>query len=342
MATVIIRPNDDLGTVDFVPSTGSDLYACIDESVLDTGDYIYSSDTTDNRYYAGYTSTGLSSETINSITIKFNGSQDEEDTASVIKVNGQTTSIAINKSGSNWSVTLSANPATDSAWTVSDLNSLEIGYSFEANKDTVYIYQHYVEVDYTSGGAQNYTLTCAAGSYSLTGSSVTLTHTPASQNLTLACNAGTYSLTGTNADLTVTRHYTLTCGAGSYALTGSIVDLTVQHNYVLVCGAGSYSLTGTNADLTVTRHYTLVCGAGSYSLTGTATTFEVKRNYVLACGAGSYALTGTDASLTSHRIFALGVGSYVLVGTACGLFILSPPPAGVTKQFMYYARLRSN
>lgn len=31
--------------------------------------------------------------------------------------------------------------------------------------------------------------------------------------------------------------------------------------------------------------------------------------------------------MTSHRIFALGVGSYVLVGTACGLFILTPTPA---------------
>jgi hypothetical protein len=58
-------------------------------------------------------------------------------------------------------------------------------------------------LEVSGGGPQSYTLTCAAGSYTLTGSSVTLTHTPASQNLTLACEAGSYGLTGTNAYLTV-------------------------------------------------------------------------------------------------------------------------------------------
>jgi len=84
-------------------------------------------------------------------------------------------------------------------------------------------------LEVSGGGPQSYTLTCAAGSYTLTGSSVTLTHTPASQNLTLACNAGSYSLTGTNADLTVTRHYTLTCEAGSYSLTGTNADPTLGY-----------------------------------------------------------------------------------------------------------------
>ena len=35
-------------------------------------------------------------------------------------------------------------------------------------------------LEVSGGGPQSYTLTCAAGSYTLTGSSVTLTHTPAS------------------------------------------------------------------------------------------------------------------------------------------------------------------
>ena len=81
-------------------------------------------------------------------------------------------------------------------------------------------------LEVSGGGPQSYTLACFAGSYSLTGTSVTLTHTPASQNLTLACSAGSYSLTGTNADLTVKRNYVLACFAGSYSLTGTSVTLT--------------------------------------------------------------------------------------------------------------------
>jgi len=103
-----------------------------------------------------------------------------------------------------------------------------------------------------ASSGQNLTLTCAAGSYSLTGTNVTLTHTPASQNLTLACNAGSYSLTGTNADLTVKRNYVLACSAGSYSLTGTNADLTVKRNYVLACGAGNYALTGADIEMLVT------------------------------------------------------------------------------------------
>ena len=61
-------------------------------------------------------------------------------------------------------------------------------------------------LEVSGGGPQSYILACAAGSYTLTGTNVTLTHTPASQNLTLTCAAGSYALTGTNADLTVTLH----------------------------------------------------------------------------------------------------------------------------------------
>jgi len=88
-----------------------------------------------------------------------------------------------------------------------------------------------------ASSSQNLTLTCAAGSYSLTGTNATLT-TTGKQNLTLACNAGTYSLTGTNADLTVQRNYTLTCEAGSYALTGTTVSSGTQKHFLPLLGVG--------------------------------------------------------------------------------------------------------
>ena len=177
-------------------------------------------------------------------------------------------------------------------------------------------YRPRLVVTYTAG-SNDYTLTCAAGSYSLTGTDCTLTHTPASQNLTLACSAGSYSLTGTNADLTVTRHYTLTCEAGSYALTGTNADLTVKRNYVLACSAGNYLITGTDATLTVQRNYTLVCESGSYLLTGTDAGIVVQRNYTFVCEPGSYLLTGTDVDIVVQRNYMLVCepGSYLLTGT---------------------------
>ena len=111
-------------------------------------------------------------------------------------------------------------------------------------------------VAYSAGG-QNLTLTCEAGSYSLTGTNVTLTHTPASQNLTLACNAGSYSLTGTNADLTVKRNYVLACEGGSYSLTGTNADITSSRT--LICEPASG---GAYPDI-------IVSGAGSSDANGT-------------------------------------------------------------------------
>jgi hypothetical protein len=175
-------------------------------------------------------------------------------------------------------------------------------------------YRPVLTVAHSAGGAQNLTLTCAAGSYSLTGTNADLTVT---RHYTLTCEAGSYALTGANADLTVTRHYTLTCEAGSYSLTGTNVDLTVKRNYALACSAGNYLITGTDATLTVQRNYTLVCEPGSYSLTGTDITFGNSKAYSLTCEAGAYTLTGSNVSFVIQRNYSLAceTGSYTLTGS---------------------------
>ena len=168
---------------------------------------------------------------------------------------------------------------------------------------------------------------------------LTVTYTAGSNDYTLTCAAGSYSLTGTNADLTVKRNYVLTCAAGSYSLTGSDISFGETKAYTLACSAGSYSLTGTDVTLTYTQgaqNFTLACEAGIYALTGTNAGLTSART--MACHAGSYTLTGTDATFNANYIFALGMGSYVLVGTACGLFILSSTPACRTATIEYENR----
>jgi len=47
------------------------------------------------------------------------------------------------------------------------------------------------------------------------------------QTLTLTCAAGSYSLTGSAATLTVQRNYVLSCGAGSYSITGTDIGMFI-------------------------------------------------------------------------------------------------------------------
>lgn len=131
-----------------------------------------------------------------------------------------------------------------------------------------------------SGGKVAYTLTCAAGSYAVTGQTATLTYT----------SHGSIA-------------YSLSCAAGSYSVTGQAATLHVSHK--LTAAAGSYSVTGIAATLKVSHRLTAVKGA--YSVTGyPATLTYVSKTpvaYALTCDAGSYVVSGFPAGLT----YAIGV-----------------------------------
>jgi hypothetical protein len=151
------------------------------------------------------------------------------------------------------------------------------------------------------GGAVNYSLTCATGSYAVTGNAALL-----NRGYSLSCNVGAYNVTGQTALL---KHgYALTCAAGSYAVSGVAATLTYTPgsagpvNYSLTCATGSYAVAGVAAVLSLTRR--LGCSAGSYVLTGNVATLTYTpgspgaANYSLTCAAGSYVITGYDAVLT--------------------------------------------
>jgi len=192
-----------------------------------------------------------------------------------------------------------------------------------------------------ASSSQNLTLTCAAGSYSLTGTNVTLTHTPASQNLTLACNAGTYSLTGTNVDLTSSR--TIVCEPAS---GGAYPD-------IIVSGAGTSDANGTYEYAGETfgkPYYTkgsesiswfglgydvwaiFVDGLSVYESTDDVATPDLVTTWtavntgiapvptVTAAPSLGYVLTGSDVTLTYTQgaqsyTLACEAGSYTLTGT---------------------------
>jgi len=213
-------------------------------------------------------------------------------------------------------------------------------------------YRPVLTVAHSAGGAQNLTLTCAAGSYSLTGTNVTLTHTPASQNLTLACSAGSYSLTGTNADLTVTRHYVLACnglaqpsiavsGAGSTAYNGTFAVYGTQGGKALYRKntpevAGGYAYIVYNEVYKYWFISPIDSGTGSLQLGAAVyysaddvdtpdlvTTWQELQGSlpVPTVTAGTtYALTGSDVTLTKtagaqNLTLTCESGSYSLTGT---------------------------
>lgn len=139
--------------------------------------------------------------------------------------------------------------------------------------------------DTTSGA---FTLTAAAGSYSISGQAATLLK---SRILTAA--AGSYTISGQAASLKV--GYKLTADAGSYSISGQAA--TILHNSVLTAVAGSYAISGQAAALLKSR--IVVADAGAYAISGQAASIvytPAAGAFTLAANAGSYAISGQDAA----------------------------------------------
>lgn len=156
--------------------------------------------------------------------------------------------------------------------------------------------------------ATGYTLTCAQGSYTLSGQAA---GTKAAR--TLAMGQGTYTLTGSAASLL--EGHVINCALGSYTLTGS----TAYADYAITCASGSYTLSGQAAALGAAR--LLALAQGSYTLTGqdVALLYTTPGAYSLAMGQGSYALTGQAAALQAARRTVAAQGLYALSGQAAAL-----------------------
>lgn len=179
--------------------------------------------------------------------------------------------------------------------------------------DAVDIHFDNFSADEVAAGA--YTLVCAAGAYTYTGQSATL-----SVNHSLTCSAGSYSYTGVAATLTVAHN--LVCATGAYTYSGVSAALSVKHS--LACAAGIYTYSGVSASLSVT--HSLSCDAGSYSYAGVDTTLtyipgDGTVDYVLTCAAGAYTCTGQAATLSVSHSLSCEAGAYSYSGVSASLQI---------------------
>lgn len=187
---------------------------------------------------------------------------------------------------------------------------------------------------YPFSSGPTYTLTTAAGTFTLTGEPTgltagrKLTAAQASYTLTgeaaglkagrlLAAAQASFTLTGEAAGLLAGR--LLTATSATYTLTGEAVTLTYTPlggpTYTLTAAQAAYTLTGEAAGLIASRK--LAAAQASFTLTGTATGLLAGRH--LAAATGTLTLTGEAAGLVVSRDLVTAAGTYVLTGRAAGL-----------------------
>lgn len=194
-----------------------------------------------------------------------------------------------------------------------------------------------LSINGATGGST--TMTCDAGSFTLTGGDVGLSENaastgglvvgsetsfvgegwigageapPAGSPYTFTIDAGVFTLTGTAVGLK--QGYVLPIAAGSFTLTGSDAARDLSMSLV----AGSFTLTG--QDITLTPSGTdpvLTADAGTFTLTGG--TVGLAQGYALPLDAGTFTLSGTAVGLRAARTLSLAAGSFSLTGTAVGL-----------------------
>ena len=163
---------------------------------------------------------------------------------------------------------------------------------FYRTDNTAHIaYLDYVKItiDYSTGGAAAYALTCEPGIFELGGISAGL-----AAFRKLSTSAGAFALSGNAAALKAGRK--LAAVAGIFNLVGNAINLTLQgaaQHLVLTASSAALSLTGGVAGLRAGRR--LPISAGSYVLTGTAAGFTAARRMV--AGVGAFVLTGASANL---------------------------------------------
>ena len=162
------------------------------------------------------------------------------------------------------------------------------------------------EAPFSAEALNDYTLSCSAGSYTITGGNAIF-----SLGKSLSADAGSYSTTGNQSNFLYSQ--VIQGGAGSYALTGA--DAEFVYSQVLNGNAGSYAITGNNASFS----YNQVIYAGAFNFAITGNNAELNFNKVLSCESGIYSIAGGDAEFLKTKSLLADTGSYDFTGQSAEL-----------------------
>lgn len=158
-----------------------------------------------------------------------------------------------------------------------------------------------------ASGVTTYTVTAQAGSYSISGQSVTVL-----KNKLLTAQVGSYIVSGQNAILL--RHRNLNSQAGEYAVSGQAVSILRHRN--ITASTGNYTLAGQSVGITYTSlipAYSMQCLSGSYNLTGRSA--AILKYRLITAQAGGYILYGQTANINKYSVGTGSLTKYVNVLT---------------------------
>lgn len=153
-----------------------------------------------------------------------------------------------------------------------------------------------------AGGVTGFTLTAAAGSYSMTGESVA-----AILSYSLTASTGSYVITGE----AITNALAFAAAAGSYVMTGK----AITNGLSFAAASGVYAITGE----AVTNGFGFSAAFGAYTLTGESANLVPVQGFVLPAAFGSYTMTGETAALTGVFILNAGFGNYAITSVGANL-----------------------
>lgn len=156
-ATITIRPNGNgnYNSWTNVGCSSADEWDCVNEVTANTSDYLYTTSTSAKETFS-FEDSSLTSATINSITLYYNAKRYGTKNYYIrplIRVSSTDyfgSVKTLTSSYATYSETFLTNPATGSAWSLSDIVSLEAGMNTYTTRPGGYVSQVYAIVDYTN------------------------------------------------------------------------------------------------------------------------------------------------------------------------------------------------